>query len=118
MLDYTDVEGLKKVRTKTEEGKLFVHTTFYDDKDLEQNNRIRLSGMLDKAKLGLHENEDMRAVISCPSNLQWSLFRKKHNDTYKLLTTRGTLLQDEADRVKGVKQLEILHPDWVIYTRL
>lgn len=103
-----------KTRVKTEDGKLYAHTIFNDDKSLEQNNKIRLSGMLDRAKLSLHDNEDVRAAISCPSTLQWLIFKKKHFDTYKMIMDRTS----EHTRMKGIKQLEILHPDWVIYSRL
>ena len=101
-----------KTRVKTEDGKLYAHTIFNDDQSLEQNNKIRLSGMLDRAKLNLHDNEDIRAAISCPSVFQWSIFKKKHFDTYKMLTSK-----EEVQRIKGIRQLEILHPDWVIYSR-
>ena len=97
-----------------EGGKFYARTIFYDDAALDKNNKIRNSGMLDKAKLGLHENEDMRMVISCPSTLQWSMFKTKHAETYKLLTSKNS----ESDRIKGAKQLEILYPAWVCYNRL
>jgi len=101
-----------RTRVKTEDGKLYAHTIFNDDKSLEQNNKIRLSGMLDRAKLNLHDNEDVRGAISCPSSLQWSIFKKKHLDTYKLIMSK-----DESDRMKGMAQIEILEPSWVIYSR-
>jgi len=108
----------RTVKAKSEDGKFYVETLFHDDEALRQNDRIRSSGMLDKGKLGLHENEDYRAVISIPDVLQWNIFKKKHNDTYKLLTIKGTTLADEALRAKGITQLDILHPGWVIYKRL
>lgn len=100
------------VRTKSEDGKFYAQTVFYDDKSLEQNNKIRLSGMLEKSRLGLHENEDVRCVVSCPSTLQWTIFKKKFPEVYKLITSKY-----EHERMKGVAQLEIVHPDWVVYAR-
>ncbi len=96
-----------------EDDKLFVHTTNFDDRALDQNERIRSSGILDKGKLGLHGDEDIRMAISCPSVVQWNTFKKKHYDTYKLITSR---LEDE--RMKGCKQLQILEPAWVVMERL
>jgi len=54
-------------------------TTFYDDKALAQNQRIRDSGMLHNGVSRLHDKDgsDYRAVISCPSVDQWELFKKK-----------------------------------------
>lgn len=105
-------------KAKSEDGKFYVHTIFHDDEALNQNDRIRSSGMLEKGTLGLHENEDYRAVISCPDMIQWTIFKKKHLETYRLLTKKGTSQDDEVDRRKGITQLEILHPAWVIYKRL
>jgi hypothetical protein len=97
---------------KSEDGKFYVQTTFYDDAALHRNNDIRLSGMLNKGKLGLHDNEDIRGVISCPSVEQWNIFKKKHKPTMDLLNSK-----DESTRMKGFKQVEILEPNWVVYSR-
>ncbi len=97
-----------------EDNKYYAKTTFYDDKALEQNKKIRNSGMLDDSKLGLHLDEDIRMAISIPSTLQWSIFCKKNADTYKLLTSSTS----ESDRMKGARQLQILHPSWVVFDRL
>lgn len=98
---------------KVEDGKLHAKTTFYDDESLNQNDRIRNSGMLDKAKLGVHQDEDVRMAISCPSVVQWNTFKKKNSATYKLLMSCN-----ETERMRGAKQVQILHPDWVVYERL
>jgi len=95
-----------------EDGKIYAKTTFHDDYSLAINNKIRMSGMLDKHKLGLHENEDTRAIISCPSTMQWGLFKKKHRETYDLITANT-----EVERMKGVRQIQLLHPDWVLMVR-
>ncbi len=102
-----------KTIAKSEDGVFYVHTTFNDDAALEQNERIRRSGMLDNGKLGLHDDEDIRFVISVPSNLQWEMFKRKHLETYKLIVSRI-----EAERMKGCKQLQILEPAWVVMERL
>lgn len=103
---------------RSEDGKFFVRETFYDDKALEKNHRLKLSGVFQKPTLGLHDDADTRAMISCPSAGQWEVFKKKHFDTYKLLTTRGQSDQDNADRMRGFKQLQILHPGWIIFERI
>ncbi len=109
------VSGTNSIqREGWEDGEYYCETEFFDKKQLDQNNRIRNSGMLDDSKLGLHFDEDIRMAISCPSTLQWSIFCKKNADTYKLLTSSTS----EADRMKGARQLQILHPDWVVFDRL
>ncbi len=97
-----------------EDGKYHAKTTFYDDAALDKNAKIRNSGMLENSKLGIHFDEDIRMAISCPSTLQWSIFCKKHKETYKLLTSSTS----ELDRMKGARQLQIMHPDWVVFDRL
>lgn len=103
----------KRVRAKSEDGKFYVETIFMDDKALDQNSRIRNSGMLDKGKLGLHDNEDIRAVISCPTVEQWNLFKKNNPITYSLIKS-----PEEHMRMKGIAALSKLEPAWVVYTRL
>ena len=98
---------------KKEDGKAYCHTVFHDDASLDQNQRIRSSGMLEKGKLGLHDNEDLRMVISCPDTLQWAIFKKKNPETYRLLKSA-----DEAERMKGALQIQLLHPAWVVQSRL
>jgi len=96
-----------------EDGDYWCETTFYDEKSLEQNQKIKNSGMLHKGKLGLFDNADIRMAISIPSTMQFSIFRKKHHETYKLLTSK-----DEAEMVKGMRQISILEPDWIVYERI
>ncbi len=92
---------------------LVVQTTHHDDKNLERNALLKREGYLNKAKLGLHENEDIRMMISCPDPLQWSIFKKKHPDIYKMI-----LHKDEQTRMTGCRRLQILHPEWVVQERL
>lgn len=99
--------------TKLEDGKLYCHTVFHDDDALDRNKAIKNSGAMEKSKFGLHDDEDIRMIISCPDTMQWAIFRKKHPDTYRLIKSR-----DEAERMKGARQLQILHPAWVIMDRL
>ena len=106
--------GSNSVTRATLDGKrLNVHTTFEDDASLAQNRRIQDSGLLDKHRLGLHDDADTRAVFSCPSVNQWNLFKRDHPDTYKLLISRN-----ETERMNGARQLSILKPSWVIQSRL
>ena len=96
-----------------EDGTLYVHQTYYDDASLERNKQIRNSAIMDKLKLGLHENEDVRMAISCPSLMQWNRFKKLHPETYALLMSNR-----EEERVRGARQLQILEPAWVVQSRL
>jgi len=108
------VSGTNSIqREGWEDGEYYCETTFHDKKALEQNNKIRNSGMLDKGALGLHDNADIRMAISCPDTLQWSIFCKKNLETIKLI--RST---NEVERLKGARQLQILHPEWVVFSRL
>jgi len=109
------ISGTNSVqREGWEDGEYYCETEFFDKKQLEQNDKIRNSGMLDKGVLNLHDGADYRAVISIPSTLQYSIFKIKHHETYKLLTS----VDSEEDRLKGIRQLAIIEPDWVIYSRL
>lgn len=108
-----DVSGITVTRMGHEDGKLCVHRTFHDDYALEKAKRLRESNIMAKAKLSLHDNEDIRFAISCPSTEQWILFKRDHRDTYKLLTSRH-----EQERMKGARQIQLLHPEWVVQERL
>lgn len=100
-------------RAKSEDGKFYAHTVFHDDAALAQNSRIRSENILDKGKLGLHEGEDIRAAISVPDTVQWNIFKKKFKEVYKMLHSKN-----EETRMSGVKRLQIIHPEWVVYERL
>ena len=109
-----EIAGTNAVREYKFDGKdMHVKTTFNDDKSLDTNENIRRSRMLEKGTFGLHDNEDVRLVISCPSTLQWAIFRRKYPDIYK-----SVLSQDEAIRMQGANQLQLLHPEWVVMSRL
>ena len=79
-----------------DDNKLYVHTEYFDDAALERNRQLRNAGILDKGKLGLHENEDIRMAFSCPSLEQWNRFKKHHPETHALLTSTV-----EAERMRG-----------------
>lgn len=100
-------------RVKREGGKLYHQTTFHDDKTLAHNRRLADSGFLDKSELGLHDDADIRMVISCPSVEQWTLFKDQNPEVYKLLTSTN-----EHERIKGARQISLLKPEWIIHTRL
>lgn len=93
-------------------GKYYIHTHFDDDHILRQTQRLRESELHNKATMGIHDNADLRYAFSCPDTTQWSFFRKKHPETYKLLKSNN-----EYERLKGAKQLSILHPEWIVQTR-
>jgi hypothetical protein len=41
------------------------------------------------------------------------LFKRKHPEVYSRL-----MAKDEPERMKGARELSILHPGWVVYSRL
>jgi len=96
----------------TEDNILHVHTNFHNQQSLEINKKIRNSQMLDKMKLGLHDNEDARAVLSIPSNLEWTIFKDAHPDIYNDLKS-----PQEADRMKALRRIQFLEPEWVLMER-
>ena len=108
-----DVSGNSITRGKSEDGKFYTQTTFYDDNALAKSRKLADSGLLDKSKLGLHDDADIRMVVNVPSTEQWMLFQRTHPEVYKLLTSR---LDDE--RMKGARKLSILQPAWVVQSRL
>lgn len=100
-------------RHAIEDGKLYARTVFNDDVALERNKQIRAAGLINKAKLNLHDQEDIRMVISCPDTLQWSLFKRDFPDIARNLHSKC-----ETERMSACKQLQILHPEWVLQERL
>ena len=99
--------------TKAEDGKLYIQTTYYDDEALARNDRIRNSGILDKAKLELHQNEDIRGVISCPSVDQWNQFNSQHPEVKELLDSPY-----EHERLKALDVISLHKPAWVLMQRM
>jgi len=108
-----DVSGNSITRGKSEDGKFYSQTTFYDDKALAKSRKLSDSGLLDKATLGLHDDADLRMVINVPSNEQWLLFQRRHPEVYKLLTSKL-----DTERMNGARKLSILEPAWVVQSRL
>lgn len=98
---------------KTENGVTYAKTVFQDDAALSRIKALRDEKVLDKAQLALHDNADLRLVVSCPSLVMWNFFKRDHAATYKLLHS-----DNEHERMKGAKQVEFLHPEWCIYSRL
>ena len=96
----------------TEDNTLYVDTKFHNKDSLEINKKIRNSQMLDKMKLGLHDGEDARAVLSVPSNLEWTIFKDKNPDIYNDLKS-----PHEADRMSALRRIQILEPEWVLMER-
>lgn len=102
-----------KTEVKTEDGKTYAKTTIHDDAALERVKRLKHEAVLDKARLGIHDNADLRMVISCPSIVLWNYFKRDHPKTYSLLNSK-----DESERMKGAKQVQFIHPEWIIQERL
>jgi hypothetical protein len=100
-------------RILREDSYLVVQTTHYDDENLERNKQLRNEGFIDKAKFALHDNEDIRMMISIPDGLQWSIFKRRFPEIYKLIMSK-----DETDRMSGCRKLQLLHPEWVVQERL
>jgi hypothetical protein len=96
----------------SQDNKLYVDTQFNNKASLDINKKIRNSRMLDKLKLGLHDNEDVRGTLSIPSNLEWQLFKRKHPDIYNDLKA-----PQEADRMSALRRIQMLEPEWVLMER-
>jgi len=108
-----DRAGNTITKVVREGDELFAQTLVNESESLEKNKVIRNSGMLEKGELGLHDQADIRMAISCPSTIQWAVFKKKHADTYDLIMSKL-----EHERMRGAKLLQILHPDWVVMSRM
>jgi hypothetical protein len=92
---------------------IVVRTDFDDDAALERNKQIREAGLINKAKLHLHDDEDIRFVISIPDGLQYRYFKMNYPDIYEMIKSK-----EEKVRMSGCKRLQILHPEWVVQERL
>ena len=99
-------------RLITEDNKLYVHTDFNDDVALQRNKDIRAAELLNKPQLGIHDNADLRFIISVPDVNQWNLWKRDHPQEAKALFGR-----DETFRIKAAKYLALSHPEWVIFER-
>ena len=99
-------------RTKAEDGKLYVHTTFYNDESIKRNQQILNEGVLEKSELGIHDNADIRFWFRPTDMLEWNFFQRKFPDIYK-----GLHSKDEKIRLSAALKLSILHPGWVIFER-
>ena len=108
---HTGTNSISRLITEGDKG--YIHTIFNDKKSLDQNSRIRNAGLLDRGTFDLHDNADVRMVFSCPSPEQWNLFKKKNQATYDLLMSKL-----EHERMRGAKQLQLLHPEWCVMERL
>jgi len=102
-----------KQETVFEDDKMFIKTTHFDKAQQDFNNKVKQENIFNKAKLDLHHDEDLRAVISCPSTLQWSTFQQDNPHIYKDLMS-----STESERMKAVRQISLLHPTWIQYARL
>jgi len=89
-------------------------TTFYDDKALALNDKIRKSGILENHTSNIFDEHahDTRALISCPSVEQWELFKKQEPEVMKNLYSK-----DRDERMSAVKAIGLLHPSWLVYYR-
>lgn len=101
-----------QTRVLTEDGITYAHTKFHDDAALEKVKRLRDEHVLAKATLGVHDDADMRMIISCPSIVQWNYFKRDYPEVYERISSTV-----EDTRMKGCRELEILHPEWVVYFR-
>ena len=98
---------------KKEDGKLYAHTIYNNKKALEMNKALRNSGMIDKGRLNLHDGADIRAAISFPSVLEYNNFMRDNPDIDVMLKSK-----DESERMKAVKKISLLEPEYVIMIRL
>lgn len=100
-------------RGLVEDGKYYVHHRFHDDASLARNQQLRNSRHIEKARLGLHDNEDIRGWLSVPTLKQWNLFCKAHPDIYSKLKSRL-----EHERMTAMSFIKRMHPEWVVQSRL
>jgi hypothetical protein len=112
MSEFIEKSRTKSVRVKTEDGKLYVQTVFNDDANLALAKKLRDSELLNRARLKVHDNADIRAQIMCPTGEQWILFQRQFPEVYKNLHSTN-----EEDRMRAVTSISILHPEWVVYAR-
>ena len=104
--------GLRHTKRAVLDGKrLYVHTLVHDDPIIELNKKIALERALERTKMPFHDNADVRAHIQVDPEL-WARFKREHPDVYKLMNSTS-----EDDRMRGVRKLHILHPEWVTYAR-
>jgi len=101
-----------KTRLITQDDTLFVHTVFDDDEALKRNKQIKEAELLNKPKLGIHDNHDLRFILSIPDVFQWNLWKKHNQGEYRMLVGR-----DETLRIRAAKKLALSHPEWVIFER-
>jgi len=88
-------------------------TVFYNDKQLDQNTRLRNHLENSKHNIPIHDNAPTRAIFSFPSMEEYTRFIRKNPETNELMESNI-----EVERIKGFKQLELLHPEYCIYNRL
>lgn len=100
-------------QVKTEDGITYAKTVFNDSMALDRVKRLRDGSVLDRAKFGMHDDADLRLVISCPSVVLWGYFKRDHAKTYELLNSK-----DETERMKGAREMQFIHPEWCIMSRL
>lgn len=112
MSDIVEIDGNHVQRAKLDGSRLQIHTKFYDDATLKRNQTLRNADLLNKAKMQLHDNEDIRFMISCPSQFQWQIFKKRYPDLHK-----GLHSQVEHERMSAARKIAILEPTWVVQTR-
>ena len=99
-------------RLITQDDTLFVHTVFDDDAAIKRNTMLRDADLLTRAKLGIHDDADIRFILSVPSVMQWNLWKKAHPEDAKHLFGK-----DDVLRIRAAHRLSIEHPEWVIQSR-
>ncbi|RKZ94004.1 MAG: hypothetical protein DRQ46_10665 [Gammaproteobacteria bacterium] len=99
---------------KHEDGKLYNHTIFYDDAALDRNKAIRESGMLAKAKLGIHHDEDLRVAFNFPTVYQYNLWLRDNPIDTDLFFNGKT----EDERIGAGRRLALKNPEYVTQIRL
>jgi len=112
MKDVIDVGSNSVSKARSEDGRFYIETTFYDDAALQRNSEIRKAGFTEKMTLGLHDNADVRGSFSVPSVEQWNLYRKNNPEVYALLHSKL-----EHERMRGLKKIYTCHPEWFLNQR-
>jgi 1,4-alpha-glucan branching enzyme len=91
-----------------ESGKYTFHTKILNDHILERNKRIRLESLMTKGKSIPLLEAGVEYAFSIASE-EWGFFKRDYPDI-----VAGIRSKDEEERFKAARQLQILHPEWVI----
>lgn len=87
---------------------------YYDDHGvLKENERIRKSGLMQKnMRKGLMDNQPIEFWLRIPSANHLQQFMMHHPRVMEDLHS-----PDESTRMKGARNMALLEPEWVLFSR-